>query len=164
MAYTKTNWSNDNAPAINEENLNKIEDGIFDAHTKNDEQDNKINEINSINEYSGQEKIVGKWTNGKNIYRKTISGTYRTTNSRDIVDLVENVETPIRGFGFYSPNENVPRNQIGSPMIGVAGNIDAYSEIRFSANNILQIAFITPQTSYQGLTGSYIITLEYTKL
>lgn len=32
MAYTKTTWVNNNTPAINAENLNKIEDGIFNVH------------------------------------------------------------------------------------------------------------------------------------
>ena len=32
MAYTKTNWVNDSVPAINAFNLNKIEEGIFQAH------------------------------------------------------------------------------------------------------------------------------------
>lgn len=32
MAYTKTEWVNDSKPAINAENLNKIEKGIADAH------------------------------------------------------------------------------------------------------------------------------------
>lgn len=31
MAYNKTVWANDTAPAINADNLNKIEQGIFDA-------------------------------------------------------------------------------------------------------------------------------------
>lgn len=31
MAYTKTVWVNNQAPAINAENLNKIEDGIYDS-------------------------------------------------------------------------------------------------------------------------------------
>lgn len=31
MAYTKTTWVNDDVPAINATNLNKIEQGIFDA-------------------------------------------------------------------------------------------------------------------------------------
>lgn len=30
MSYTKTNWQNDQAPAINATNLNKIEQGIYD--------------------------------------------------------------------------------------------------------------------------------------
>ena len=44
MAYTKTVWVNNQAPAINAENLNKIEDGIYDsvryadAQTLTDEQ------------------------------------------------------------------------------------------------------------------------------
>ena len=29
MAYTKTTWSNGQAPAINDTNLNKIENGIY---------------------------------------------------------------------------------------------------------------------------------------
>jgi hypothetical protein len=33
MAYTKTTWVNDTTPAINATNLNKIEQGIYDAHT-----------------------------------------------------------------------------------------------------------------------------------
>ena len=32
MAYTKTEWVNDSKPAINAANLNKIEQGIADAH------------------------------------------------------------------------------------------------------------------------------------
>ena len=32
MAYTKTEWVNDSKPAISAENLNKIEQGIADAH------------------------------------------------------------------------------------------------------------------------------------
>ena len=30
MAYSKTVWVNDNAPALNAVNLNKIENGIYD--------------------------------------------------------------------------------------------------------------------------------------
>ena len=33
MAYTKTEWVNDSEPAISAANLNKIEQGIADAHT-----------------------------------------------------------------------------------------------------------------------------------
>lgn len=32
MAYTKTQWVNNQPPAIDAENLNKIEQGIYDAH------------------------------------------------------------------------------------------------------------------------------------
>ena len=32
MAYTKTTWNNNQPPAIDADNLNKIEQGIYDAH------------------------------------------------------------------------------------------------------------------------------------
>lgn len=41
MAYNKTNWTNGQAPALNAQNLNKIEDGIEAAH-------NSIAEIGAI--------------------------------------------------------------------------------------------------------------------
>lgn len=39
MAYTPTVWVNDNTPAMNEDNLNKIEQGILDAHNMIEEID-----------------------------------------------------------------------------------------------------------------------------
>ena len=33
MAYTTTKWVDDSTPAINAENLNKLEKGVADAHT-----------------------------------------------------------------------------------------------------------------------------------
>ena len=39
MAYTKTAWTNDSAPALSAQNLNKIETGIFNA----DEMANTVN-------------------------------------------------------------------------------------------------------------------------
>lgn len=38
MAYTKTTWVNNTAPSINAENLNKIEDGIYNSVRYADEQ------------------------------------------------------------------------------------------------------------------------------
>lgn len=34
MSYTKTNWKNNSTPALNASNLNKIEQGIYDLHSK----------------------------------------------------------------------------------------------------------------------------------
>lgn len=33
MSYTKTQWRNNQSPAINADNLNHIEQGIYDAHS-----------------------------------------------------------------------------------------------------------------------------------
>lgn len=97
MAYTKTNWINDSVPAINAGNLNKIEQGIYDNSVATEENtsnignidnlatQNKSDLVNAINEvnqndinkstYSTSEQVIGKWTNGKPIYRKVVTGT-----------------------------------------------------------------------------------------
>ena len=36
MSYTKTTWVNDSEPALDQDNLNKIEQGIYDAHVTAD--------------------------------------------------------------------------------------------------------------------------------
>lgn len=99
MAYNKTVWVNDSVPAINQTNLNKIEQGIYEAHQKADtigdltqlNTTNKSNVVNAINEvnnkfnYSTEEQVIGKWTNGKPIYRKIVSGTVPQSDQYPIV-------------------------------------------------------------------------------
>lgn len=73
MAYTKTVWVNDTVPSINADNLNKIEQGIYDAHQENsdlkshlDAVDDKLNPVFipvDIAELDWQEGYV-KWNNG----------------------------------------------------------------------------------------------------
>ena len=46
MAYTKTVYVNDNPPALNADNLNHIEQGIYDAHQENEELSYYISTIN----------------------------------------------------------------------------------------------------------------------
>ena len=63
MAYTKTQWVNNQAPALDATNLNKIEQGIYDAHTS--KQDTLISgsNIKTVNSESllgaGDIEIVG---------------------------------------------------------------------------------------------------------
>ena len=45
MAYTPIGWLNDQAPAINQTNLNKMDNGIKDAHNLIDVESNNINTI-----------------------------------------------------------------------------------------------------------------------
>lgn len=82
MAYTKTNWQNDQAPAINASNLNHIEDGIFN----NDNNISNVNQTlgvntntwNSTTPYGEGDVVIYDNT----IYRN-ISGTSTTTNPKD---------------------------------------------------------------------------------
>ena len=62
MAYTKTTWINGSAPALSADNLNKIEDGIY----------NNSVEIDGLK----QDYIVEKGTSGDWYYRKWKSGRF----------------------------------------------------------------------------------------
>lgn len=57
MAYTKTTWVDNSEPPINAENLNKIEQGIYDAH---DELADKVDKVTgkglSTNDYTDADK------------------------------------------------------------------------------------------------------------
>lgn len=79
MSYTKTQWNNDQAPAINASNLNKIEQGIFDndAGIANLLQEIGINTNTwvSTDTYSLNDVVVYN----KKLY-KNITGNYTTTN------------------------------------------------------------------------------------
>lgn len=122
-----------------------------------------VHVVKEITTYSTTEKIIGKYIDNKPIYRKTISGTYTTDSARVVVDLQSNVSKLINSYGGYSPNTLIPVNVFGQPMIGTNGGVDAYSQARVSSSNVAQICFSSPQTAYQGLTGSYEVTIEYTK-
>lgn len=89
MAYQKLNWLNKGetgAIPINKDNLNHMDNGI-ETNDKNtgelsnlnttnkDSIVNSINEVNNKFDYSAEEQVVGKWTDGKPIYRKIASGT-----------------------------------------------------------------------------------------
>lgn len=79
MSYTKTNWVNDQAPAINATNLNKIENGIFN----NDAIITSIMTtlgINATTWVSTNTYVEGDSVVYNNKLYKNISGNYTTTN------------------------------------------------------------------------------------
>ena len=79
MSYTKTNWVNDQAPAINATNLNKIENGIFN----NDAIITSIMTTLGINDttwVSTNTYVLGDSVVYNNKLYKNITGNYTTTN------------------------------------------------------------------------------------
>lgn len=178
----KINFKNlpDTSTPLNASTLNQMQDNIESAidsievptiensldsdSTVNGASVHAVNEkINEINDYSATEKIIGEYIDNKPIYKKTISGTYTSSSGRVNVDLQNNVLKLINSYGAYSPNTLNPSIALGQPMINTSGGIDAYSQARVNDNNIAQICFSVPQSAYQGLTGSYEVTIEYTK-
>lgn len=79
MAYTKTTWQNDQAPAINATNLNKIEQGIFN----NDALLSVLLEVIGIDAdtwVSTDTYSLGDIVIYQNRLYENITGNYTTTN------------------------------------------------------------------------------------
>ena len=108
MAYNKTNWQNSPSTdtPINANNLNKIEEGIYQNSLKADQvgnitnlkTDNKQNLVNAINELKDREEIyadtdeeikTNKTWNGKPIYIRNFRITTLPTNGI-VVQFSEN--------------------------------------------------------------------------
>lgn len=171
MAYNKTVWVNDSVPAINETNLNKIEQGIYEAHNNigdlsNLNTTNKSNLVEALNEtntnsknmgmYSSEETIIGTWF-GKPQYRKTI--TFKTTisGSFTVPHEIANVDKINVDYGnsYFVETTGI---SYSLPIIGYAGN--------FTDNCY---AYVNKENIYIFATGGWntswtkYITLLYTK-
>jgi hypothetical protein len=140
MAYTKTNWTS--TTPISTSNLNKIEDGISANDTANTNNATNITDINNkvgtlsnlnttdksdlvsaINEvlsndttkgtYSTNEIVIGKWIDGKPIYRKTFSFNLGSSiDTWSTIATIDNIKLPIKFYGMcwnVSTTFNIPR-------------------------------------------------------
>lgn len=129
MSYTKTNWVNDSAPAINAENLNKIETGIAEAHEMGGggdggfslTSDESVNygEIElTISDFTVEQNAVvmfrpkNKTTNGTHLSQISINGTWydlKNFNNASIDAWFFNKVYSIADIymAFYDSTENV---------------------------------------------------------
>lgn len=178
MAYTKTVWVNDSVPAINQTNLNKIEQGIYNADERsiNNETNigylaqlnttNKSNLVGALNEinmnsknmgmYSSEETIIGTWF-GKPRYRKTI--TFQTTinGSFTIPHEIANVDKIQVDYGnsFFVESTGI---SYSLPIIGYGGNYNDNCYAYVNKENI----YIYSNGGWNTSWTKYI-TLLYTK-
>ena len=79
MSYTKTNWQNDQAPAINASNLNNIETGIFNNDTMLSSILTTLG-INTTTWVSTNTYVEGQDVVYNNKLYKNITGNYTTTD------------------------------------------------------------------------------------
>ena len=78
MAYTKTNWQNDHGPAINDENLNHMEQGIFNNDALLSSIMNTLG-IDTQTWVSTDSYVEGQVVVYNNQLYKNITGNYTTT-------------------------------------------------------------------------------------
>ena len=133
MAYTKQIWE-DGKSIANAQRLNHIEDGIYEASLVNAVDninatgDNDVpnaktvkSYVDSKNVYSTDEIVVGKWIDGKPIYRKVYEISSLPNNGRMNVDCnILNVQHVITMRGVMeSPTEwdNMPSAYTNGTLI-----------------------------------------------
>lgn len=109
---------------------------------------------NMINEYSTKEKIVGKWIDGKPIYRKVINTAELPNNSGKKIDHnISNIDNILstKGWAFRS-TDNIFLNLPSATYDSAA--ISCYADKK----SIIIITYTDRST----FTVSYVI-VEYTK-
>lgn len=139
MAYTKTTWVNGGAPAINASNLNKIEQGIEDAHN-----------------------LITSGSNANGSWVKMPDGTmvcYRT------VSVVTNINTAW-GQVFLSPNialGSFPQTFVGVPIVTAIVSSQAGASIIRIMNTTSSAIGTTNLTRGTAITAE-TITLSITAI
>lgn len=116
---------------------------------------NVQNELNGIYEksiYSTEEIIVGKWIDGKPIYRKTLTGTLGSDLYTVVIDPGL-IDTIVNTYGIVIHPSTEAQMQLGCYL-----NERNYCGFYVGGENICSIFY-----SEQYATGSYKITVEYTK-
>lgn len=110
MAYTKTHWINGQAPALSAENLNKIEEGIYNADA----------DITALSAELKKDYIIETGTDNGWEYRKWASGLY---DARQAVAHNVAVNT---AWGVLYTSSTV---QVNLPSFQIAGTTAEYSVV-----------------------------------
>ena len=163
MSYSKVNWQDlpsTNTP-INASNLNKMDNQIELNDTNITSLDGRITSaeetIDNDRTYSTTEQVIGKWYNGKPLYRKVISignlpnSTTKAVETGLTINSTHCIVTKIYGVANYS-------NGITLPLPFCSEATGASVVININNSNQLNI---TTGTDRSAATG-YII-LEYYK-
>ena len=159
MAYERVNWENlpsKNTP-VNADNLNKMDEGI-DA--KQDKMtagtgieitgENIINNLNA--NYSTEEQVIGKWIDGKPLYRKTINvGTLPNNTVLRVAHNIINYDRFVNIIG----SAKSPTQSLTFPFVG--GDPSYNIAIQVTADYIVIITS-SDRSAFNGY-----VTLEYTK-
>lgn len=135
----KINFVNNEAPYLSAENLNQMQDNIEEA----------------ISNYSTEEQVIGKWIDGKPLYRKVTDIGVLPNNANLEIDtgLDSTIVRPIRMYG-YAYNSTTGAFLALPYIVGSGGDI----YLQYLTTNKFRIIASTDRTSL----NAYVV-LEYTK-
>lgn len=108
----KIDFVNNNTPALNSTNLNKLQDNVEDSmkseKTSSDTDTYNCNYINNSNTYSTNETLTSKtWINGKPIYRKCITLSNVNIGYVEQNHGISNVDNLISMVGTLEYNDKI---------------------------------------------------------
>lgn len=110
-------------------------------------------EVDGPNDYSTSEKVIGKWIDGKPLYRKVINfGSLPDTSDKDVAHNISNIGDLVNITGMTWNS-----NKFFHPLPFSANSTN---QIRLEAS--LSNVKITTYSSWTAYTTTYVI-LEYTK-
>lgn len=119
MAYTKTTWVNDQAPPINASNLNKMEQGIYDAqYPDNGTTGQYLKKGSSGPEWSDVDALPSGGTTGQ-VLKKTADGA-EWADETGTVESVNNIEPD----GNKNVQTQVTLTQAQYDALELAGTVD----------------------------------------
>lgn len=140
MSYSKTNWTNNSTPAINADNLNKIEQGIYDNDAAISSANTNIGTLTNLTT-TEKSNLVGA------INEVDSNTDINTTNIGDLSDLETTAQTDI----VSAINENV--DNIGDlTTLTTTANTDLVSAI--NELNSLKATKDVATTSANGLMSA----------
>ena len=182
MAYTPKEWKDlpDETTPIQASDLNHIEQGIGDLSTKVDtlntnvgdlstlnttEKSNLVGAINDLyqnNVYSTDETVVGKWIDGKPIYRKvTVFLSVPTSSEKDLG--IQNIDTIIESKVHFLSNKSEDDSFRKLPTLYAQNN--SYGEAKWAGGYFIKktgkIFFQIGNTLAN--IQKCIVIIEYTK-
>lgn len=158
---------NDDTTTNNTTEINTIKTSIETINTNignlnNLETTDKTNVVNSINEinnrftYSTDEKVIGKWTNGKPLYEKTITFTdFERTGS----DTYKEHNIPNIDLAFIDFSKSFGLQPSGETVVGNYAYGTAYSFQISGANKNAILYSVGSSIAMSAIT----VTLNYTK-
>ena len=127
MAYTKTNWVNGKLPAINAGNLNKIEQGIYEAHEKANTNETNIGNLNDLqttdktNLVGAINSVVESGSNENGNWIKYADGTMICTKKIQLTTAMTSSWGALYESGELSLGQ-FPMPFISTPILSMTNN------------------------------------------
>lgn len=138
---------------------------IHDAYSTSTTDTYTCNYINEarLEEYSTTEKIIGKWIDGKPLYRKTITFTtmIKFNEITSIAHNIENAKNIFIDFGASFMEANIGANNYLSYNLPIIGYVDNLTDKVYCYVNSTDINFYANGNWDTNWTKH--ITLNYTK-